>query len=80
MWYQFGPFEAYYEMERYDDVLIYVESNLSNGGEYVEETYYWQGRALAAQGQTNAARSAYREALRRNYLFEDAQIALNALG
>lgn len=80
LWYQFGPFEAYYETGRYNDVLSYVETNLGNGGEWVEETYYWQGRVFAAQGRTNEARTAFRTALNRNRLFEDARRALDALG
>ncbi len=80
LWYQFGPFEAYYETGRYTDVLSYVETNLGNGGEWVEETYYWQGRVLAAQGRTNEAQSAFRTALNRNRLFEDARRTLDALG
>ena len=80
LWYQFGPFEAYYETGRHDDVLSYVETNLGNGGEWVEETYYWQGRVFAAQGRTNEARSAFRTALNRNRLFEDARRALDAIG
>jgi hypothetical protein len=79
LWYQFGLFEAYYEVMRYDDVLNYVNANLANGGEYVEETYYWQGRAFAAQGRTAEAAEAFRNALRQNRLFAAAQTALNAL-
>ena len=79
LWYQFGPFEAYYEVMRYDDVLNYVNANLANNGEYVEETYYWQGRAFAAQGRTGEAAEAFRNALRHNRLFTPAQSALDAL-
>lgn len=79
LWYQFGPFEAYYEVGRYQDVLNYVNNNLSNGGEYVEETYYWQGRALAALGRTAEAGTAFRNAVNRNRLFQEATDALNAL-
>lgn len=79
-WYQFGPFEAYLGSGRVNEVLSLVDANLGNGGEYVEETYYWQGRALAALGRTNEAASAYRSALRRNPRYVEAQSALNALG
>ena len=80
LWYQFGPLEAYYQVGRYDDVLTYVDSNLQNGGEYVEETYYWQGRAFAGQGRTAEARVAFRNALRGNSGYTAAQEALDALG
>ncbi|MFW5771826.1 MAG: C39 family peptidase [Phototrophicaceae bacterium] len=80
LWYQFGPFEAYYHAGRYDDMLSFVTNSLNNGGQWVEETYYWQGRALAALGDTSNARSAFRQALRINRLFDEAQEALDALG
>lgn len=79
LWYQFGPFEAYYEQGRYNDIISLVNNNLSNGGEYVEETYYWQGRVLAARGDTAGARIAFRNALSRNRLFQAAQDALDQL-
>ena len=77
--YQFGPFEAYYNVKRYDDVLALVTSNLNNGGEYVEETYYWEGKVQAAQGDNNAAADSFRQALRHNPGFVAAQDALSTL-
>lgn len=79
LWYQFGPYQAYFEVGRYTDVLSLVQSNLGNGGQYVEETYYWQGRALEAQGQLADARASYLNALALNSDYEDAQIALDLL-
>lgn len=79
LWYQFGLFEAYFNVGRYDDVLIYVENNLANGAQYVEETYYWQGRVFTQQGRTQEAISAFRTALNRNTNFDAARQALNAL-
>lgn len=78
MWYQFGPFKAYFEMGRYDDVLSLVQINLNNAEE-LEETYYWQGQALQAQGQAEQARVSYRRALAYNSNFDDARTALNNL-
>ena len=79
LWYQFAPYEAYFEVGRYADILSYVEANLGNGGEWVEETYYWQGRAYEAQGETALARTAYRQALNHNRLFDPAKSALDRL-
>ncbi len=79
-WYQFGPFEAYYGAQRYNEVLSLVDANLASGAEYVEETYYWQGRALEALGNSTGAQSAYRSALRRNPRYEQAQAALDRIG
>ncbi|TVR23080.1 MAG: hypothetical protein EA396_04790 [Anaerolineaceae bacterium] len=80
-WYQFGIFEAYYKVGRYDDVMQLVETNLSNvGGRHVEETYYWQGRVLAARGDTAGARNAFNRALSNNRFFVEAREALERLG
>jgi len=77
--YQFGPFEAYFNIGRYDEVLALVNANLNNGGEYVEETYYWQGKVLAAQGDSAGAADSFRRALSGNPRFLAAQDALAAL-
>ncbi|MBC8100391.1 MAG: C39 family peptidase [Armatimonadetes bacterium] len=79
LWYQFGMFEAYYHVGRYDDVIALAESNLLTTGDYVEEIHYWYGQALAAQGKTTEAMSAFRQALRLKPNYEAAQTALDAL-
>ena len=79
-WYQFGIFEAYFNTGRYDDVLSYVDSNLTSGGEYVEETHYWQGRVYAEQGRNDLARAAFTKALQHNPRFQAATDALAQLG
>ena len=79
LWYQFGPYEAYYNVGRYDDVMALVNVNLNNGGTYVEETHYWQGMVYAAQGQTDLARQAFNRALGHNPRFVAAQAALDEL-
>ncbi|MEZ4667487.1 MAG: tetratricopeptide repeat protein [Anaerolineae bacterium] len=77
--YQFGPFEAYFNVGRYDDVLSLVEANLNNGGQYIEESYYWQGKVLAAKGDNAKATAAFKQALVHNPRYADAQNALSAL-
>lgn len=79
LWYQFGPYEAYYSVGRYADVQALVQANLANGGQYVEETYYWQGRTFLAQGQTTEARIAFRNALAINADYEEALAALDEI-
>lgn len=77
LWYQFEPFEAYYETGRYSDVMALVESNEALlGGGFVEETYYWAGRVYEAQGETAQAAAAYRRALSQNSRYTDAREAL----
>lgn len=78
MWYQFGPFKAYFETGRYDDVLSLVQINLTNAEE-LEETYFWQGKVREAQGQPEQAAVSYRRALGYNSNFEEARIALDSL-
>ena len=77
-WYQFGIFEAYFEVGRYDDVLSLARINLNNSSE-LEEAYYWQGRVREAQGNRQAAESLYRRALAYNPNFDDARAALQNL-
>jgi hypothetical protein len=80
-WYQFRIFEAYYEVGRYNDVMQLINTNLTNsgGGRYVEEMYYWQGKVLAAQGDTEGARRAFNTALNYNRFYVEARDALNEL-
>ena len=77
-WYQFGIFEAYFEVGRYDDVLSLARINQNNSRE-LEETYYWQGRVRQAQGNAQAAESLYRRALAYNPNFAAARQALESL-
>lgn len=79
-WYQFGPYEAYYGAGRYEDVISLANASLGSGGEYVEETHYWHGRAMAALGNKNEAASSFRKALNRNPRYTAARDALDSLG
>jgi hypothetical protein len=78
LWYQFGPFEAYYRVGRYDDVLALAQANL-RVTPYVEETFYYRGLVYQAQGDLNAARENFQLALRYNPNFQRASAALAAL-
>lgn len=74
LWYQFGPYEAYFHVGRYDDVLTLAETN-RNITAYVEETYYWEGMAYAALGQQQQALQSFDRALYYNKNFYPAQEA-----
>jgi tetratricopeptide (TPR) repeat protein len=78
LWYQFGVFKAYYEMERYEDIIALANTNINQSPE-LEESYYWRGMAYAAQGLSTEAASDFRTALRYNPNYEIAQIALDNL-
>lgn len=46
MWYQFGPYIAYYNMERYQDVINLADQTLSTAADpYLGETAYWKFKA-----------------------------------
>jgi tetratricopeptide (TPR) repeat protein len=56
LWYLDGPYAAYYQTGRYQDVINLATSTLLNVDKPVlEETYYWRGRAKAALGDQAGA-------------------------
>ena len=56
LWYQDGPYAAYYYTGRHQDVINLAYSTLVNVDKPVlEETYYWRGRAKAALGDQAGA-------------------------
>jgi tetratricopeptide (TPR) repeat protein len=56
IWYQTGPYFAYYYTGRYYDVISLATSTLSVMSEPVlEESYVWRARARAALGDTTGA-------------------------
>lgn len=80
MWYQFGPYEAYNAVGRYDDVLALARTNQNDGGgHFVEETFYYAALAREALGETDRAINNLREVIRFNPNFAGAQAKLDAL-
>ena len=81
VWYQFRPYIAYLKVGRYQDIVELAETILeTQGGRNVEETYLYQGHALAFLGDGPGAADAYRQALRLNENFYPAQWALDSIG
>jgi cytochrome c-type biogenesis protein CcmH/NrfG len=78
LWYQFGPFEAYAALGRWQDVSALAEANLRNAPN-LEESVYWLGRAAAARGDLETAAAGFRRALRLNPGFLPAGTALAGL-
>ena len=74
LWYQFGPFEAYWAQGRHQDVIALAEANLAIVS--VEEWHYWRGRAREALGDAEGARSDYQAAVALNANFTAAREAL----
>ena len=77
MWYQFGPYEAYTQVGRYDEVIALANATLKPTGD-LEESYYYKGLALQKLGRVDEARAEYETALRYNANYQAAREALNA--
>ena len=78
LWYQFAPYEAYYHVGRYDDVLALALAN-ERQTEYVEEIYYYRGLSYAAQGNVDEAIREFDKALVYNSNYTQAHNAKQAV-
>ena len=78
LWYQFGPFRAYYETGRQDEVLALANATIATAKQ-TEEAFYWRGLAEKAKGDANAARVSWQRALELNPHYADAAAALTSL-
>ena len=75
LWYQFGPFQAYYETARYQEVVALTDATIKTTNS-IEEIYYWRGMALKAQGDIPGARQAWQRALELNPNYAEAAAVL----
>jgi hypothetical protein len=81
LWYQTGPYEAYFYAGRYQDLLDLGNATLAWVGEPVlEETFYWLGRGREALGDIDKAVYDYTKAVEINPRSTPAQDELNRLG
>ena len=56
VWYQTGPYYAYYYCGRYYDVIQLAETTLASTSEpYLEESHYWRAMAYNALGEIEKA-------------------------
>jgi tetratricopeptide (TPR) repeat protein len=78
LWYQFGPFAAYYYAARYHDVLA-LAASVEAQTEEIEETYYWRGLAYAALGRRDEALAALDTAVSLNANYTAAVAARASL-
>jgi tetratricopeptide (TPR) repeat protein len=78
LWYQFGPYEAYYQVGRYEDVILLTDVTLKDRP-YFEESFYYKGLAQAALGDAQGARENLEKAVAFNPHFIPAVEALNQL-
>lgn len=81
MWYQMGPYEAYYYTGRFQDVINLANTTFTWVGQAVlEESYYWRGMAYAALGQTNQAIADFQKAAALNPNYAAPRQELEKLG
>ena len=82
MWYQTGPYYAYYYSARYQDVINLANTTLNDTSATptLEESLLWRGRAYYMAGQTQLAVDDYRAALAIHVNWAPAVQALQDLG
>lgn len=78
LWYQFGPYEAYYQVGRYEEVILLAEVTLKDRP-YFEESFFYKGIAQAALGATTDARKNLENAAKFNPNYTQAIAALSQL-
>lgn len=82
LWYQTGPYWAYFYTGRYQDTIDLANTTLNDtiAEPTLEESLYWRGQAYLALGQTQAAIDDFRESVRLNPNFSAGLDALAQLG
>lgn len=81
LWYQTGPYYAYYHTDRYWDVITLATTTLEAMSEpMLEESYYWRARANLALGDTVGAEKDLRLALKYHEDFAPAVQMLAEMG
>ena len=82
MWFQTGPYKAYFYSGRYQDVINLADVTLYDtiSKPTLEESLYWRGQAYYMIGNTKAAIDDYREALRLHPNWGPVILALQDLG
>jgi len=78
LWYQFGPYESYHAVGRYDDVIALADATLATTNN-LEESYYWRGVARLAREDADGAWADFEAALRYHPDWPPAVIALAAM-
>jgi hypothetical protein len=82
MWYQTGPYKAYYYTNRFSDVINLADTTLHEtiAEPVLEESLYWRGMAEYMAGKTDLAVKDYRDALKIHPNWIPATSALQDLG
>jgi tetratricopeptide (TPR) repeat protein len=81
MWYQTGPYWAYYYTGRYQDVIDLATKTLENMSEPIlEESFYWRGMAYEALEIQEKAIQDYQTSLKLHPGFQPSVDQLLQLG
>ena len=82
MWFQTGPYKAYYYTDRFSDVINLADTTLNDtiAEPVLEESLYWRGMAYYMAGETDLAVRDYRAALKVHPKWSPATQALQDLG
>lgn len=80
-WYQTGPYFAYYYTGRYYDVVSLADNTIGTASDpFIEENFYWRGKAKVALGDTTGAVEDLRRSLEYHPNFDPSVAELQALG
>jgi tetratricopeptide (TPR) repeat protein len=82
MWYQTGPYRAYYYTNRFLDVIALANTTLEDtiSEPVLEESLYWRGMAKSASGDVSGAIQDFRDSLKWHPGFAPSLQALTNLG
>ncbi|MEW6567529.1 MAG: C39 family peptidase [Chloroflexota bacterium] len=80
LWYQTGPYFAYYYTGRYSDVINLASLTLDIPEPVLEESYYWRGLAREALGDVSGAIDDLRTCLQVHVGFAPCEAALERMG
>jgi len=81
LWYQTGPYFAYYYSGRYQDVIDLATQTLDAMSKPIlEESYYWRGMSYLALGDTESASKEFRESLKYHAGFGPSLSILQQMG
>jgi len=81
LWYQTGPYFAYYFTARYYDVINLASQTIDNSEEpAIEESFYWRGLAKESIGDITGAIEDLKTSLEWHPGFEPSEYQLDRLG
>jgi hypothetical protein len=81
LWYQTGPYFAYFYTGRYYDVLSLADTTIETANEpAIEESYYWRAMAKTALGDSTGAVEDYQASLEWHPEFPPTVYQLSLLG